>query len=96
MGAKPSSMKRTQSAAFGRLRIDSPGIVTPGSVKQSLQRRRELRAQQQASGATTANLLRPSTSGTGLAGQAVTGLSESSPLLQPPARQLSAIPSNEF
>jgi transporter family protein len=36
-------MKRSESSAFGRLRIDSPRILTPGSVKQSLQRRRELR-----------------------------------------------------
>jgi drug/metabolite transporter (DMT)-like permease len=38
-------MKRSDSAAFGRLRIDSPRILTPGpgSIKTSLQRRRQLR-----------------------------------------------------
>jgi transporter family protein len=43
MGGQQSSMKRSESSAFGRLRIDSPRIVTPGSVKQSLQHRRKLR-----------------------------------------------------
>lgn len=47
MGAKQSNMKRTDSAAFGRLRIDSPRIVTPGSVKQSLAHRRRLRVESQ-------------------------------------------------
>ena len=84
MGAKPSTMKRTQSAAFGRLRIDSPGIITPGSVKQSLQRRKELRAQQ-------------GSQPTGLSGGKL-GLAETSPLLiqsQQGGRQLGAT-QNQF
>ncbi|CAJ1935283.1 unnamed protein product [Cylindrotheca closterium] len=76
MGAKPSTMKRTQSAAFGRLRIDSPRIVTPGSVKQSLTRRRELRAQQVGTG--PAALIRPGSQ---------SGLAETSPLLIQPHQQ---------
>eukprot|EP00980_Cylindrotheca_fusiformis_P019211 scaffold6528_cov114-Cylindrotheca_fusiformis.AAC.12 len=59
MGAKQSNMKRSDSAAFGRLRIDSPRVVnTPGSIKQSLQRRRQLRMDQTIGETTT--LLQPS------------------------------------
>mmetsp|Transcript_10060 Transcript_10060/g.14944 ORF Transcript_10060/g.14944 Transcript_10060/m.14944 type:complete len:238 (-) Transcript_10060:421-1134(-) len=49
MGSKPSSIRRTDSAsaAYGRLRIDSPQILTPGSVRLSLQRRRQLRLLEQ-------------------------------------------------
>lgn len=45
MGTSASNMKRSDSTAFGRLRIDSPRIVSPGpgSVRTSLQRRRQLR-----------------------------------------------------
>ena len=45
MGVSASTIKRTDSAAFGRLRIDSPQILSPGpgSVRTSLERRRQLR-----------------------------------------------------
>lgn len=81
MGAKPSNMKRSESAAFGRIRIDSPRIVTPGSVRQSLQRRRELRAAQQAA---EGAYFKP-------------GATESSPLIAPSGRLLEGgVQPNEF
>lgn len=80
MGAKQSNLKRTESSAFGRIRIDSPRLIAPGSVKQSLQRRRELRAQQGGSGGEPKLLA--STSGTGISGQYfVRPPAETSPLL---------------
>lgn len=42
MGSTSSNLKRSDSSAFGRLRIDSPRI-TPGSANMSLHRRRQLR-----------------------------------------------------
>ncbi len=42
-GSKEQGMRRiaSSSAAFGRLRIDSPGVTTPGSVSSMTMRRRQ-------------------------------------------------------